>query len=126
MITLKLRDIVDNIGLLQDFSQQKMSAVAAYKAARLLGQLTDEYNLFQKSRSNLIDKYCEKDENGQMKVNGDNATIKKECIPEFEKEMQSLLDTKLEFNCSKFTLNELENLEFTPGQMYMLKNFIEE
>lgn len=126
MITLKLKDIVDNINLLQDFSQQKMAAATAYKAARLLDQITKEYNLYQKSRTELIEKYSEKDENGRMKVENDNAVLQKGMIPIFERELQDLLNTELEFNCSPFSLHELEHLEFTPGQMYMLQKFIEE
>lgn len=126
MIQIELRTIVDNIEIFNEFSRKNMPAAAAYKAARILGRLTDEFNLYQKSRTALIEKYCDRNEDGTMKTDGDNAIIKPENVAQCEKELQDLMNTKIELNVTPLTLAEVEHLEFTPAQMYMLKDFIEE
>lgn len=126
MIEVKLQEIADNIELLNDFAKQKLPAATAYKAARILKLITEEYNLYQQSRTNLIDKYCERDENGNMKVEGNNAIIQKDKVDECNAELQQLLDTTVELNAKKLSIKELDGLEFTPGQMALFSVFIDE
>jgi len=74
----------------------------------------------------LIDKYGEKDETGELKVdeNG-NCRVPPESINDFNAEMTELLNSEIEINANKLNINDLEEMEFTPSEMIALEPFVE-
>jgi hypothetical protein len=81
---------------------------------------------FNETRMELIKKYGEKDENGELKTdeNG-NVHIPDEALREFSNELQELLSTEVEINANKVKLDDLGTVEFTPSEMAQLEDFIE-
>ena len=127
MMEIELQTVIDNINVLSELAKKEIPAKAAFIIARILGQITDEYNTYQTSRRQLIEKYGEKDENGNLKTNEDgNAFIRKEDINKFNEELKALVSTKVTILGENIPLSSLENLNFTPGQMYVLAPFINE
>lgn len=126
MIKVAIRDIVDGLGVIKDLSTKTMPAVTAYKVARLLKNILEEYNLYNKTRLNLINKYAELNDDGSVRTNGQNIVIQNDKIQVCNEEIQQLLDSEVELNASALTLDELDALSFTPAQMYLLQPFINE
>lgn len=127
MIDIKLNDIVEGISCMQELSTRTLRSRPAYKIAKLLKEVNNEYQIFNEQRRALIEKYGTKDENGQLAVdeNG-NYRIVQEKIGEFNKELQELLDTEINLNCSKIDLDDLDGEEFTPTQMMQMSAFLSE
>jgi len=92
-----------------------------------LREVDKELTLFNETRSNLIKKYGEKDEKGELKIdeNG-NCKFIPENIEKFYSEMDDILNNIIELNANKIELKDLENLDFTPIEMVVLEPFIEE
>ena len=126
-MTITVKDIVENIDFFQKLAKQSMPARTAFKLGRMLRQVTDEYNTFQTARRSLFEHYAVRDENGQIKVdeNG-NYIIANEDIAAVNKEILDLLMTEVTITCDPLSLNEIEDMMFTPGEMSVFKNFIEE
>ena len=127
MVTLTIRQIVDNIDTLKDLATKPLPARAAFKVGRILKEVINDYNTFQDTRQQLLNKYGEKDEQNQLKTNPENQVIiTPDRLAEFYKELNDLLDSKVEVNISLIRMVEIGSEQFTPAQMAVLEPFIEE
>lgn len=125
MIVLTLDNLINSINILQRISSEPLKAKTAYVVAKLIKAADAEMTNFNEIRFNLIDKYGEKDENGEFKTEGNNVILKKETVDDFNKELRELLNTSLTFNVNKLNLDDLESINFTPAEMIQLEPFIE-
>lgn len=127
MINITLRELVDSSEIMKKLAQKSLKGKTAYYIARLLREIDKELTLFNETRGNLIKKYGEKDENGELKIdeNG-NCKFLPEEMDKFYSEMNDILNDIIELNVNKIELNDLENLDFTPTEMILLEPFIEE
>lgn len=125
MIVLTLDNLINSINILQRISSEPLKAKTAYVVAKLIKAADAEMTNFNEIRFNLIDKYGEKDENGEFKTDGNNVILKKETVDDFNKELRELLNTSITFNVNKLNLDDLESINFTPAEMIQLEPFIE-
>lgn len=127
MVTLTLKQIVDNVETLKELAVKPLPARAAFKIGRILKTITNEYNTFQDARQNLLNKYGERDGEGKLKTSAENQVIiSAEHIGEFYKELNELLESQVEVNISYIRLVEIGSEQFTPAQMAVLEPFIEQ
>lgn len=127
MITLKMSDLLNATDTLQKLSQKELKARLALQIARMLKEAEREIQNFNEIRMNLIKKYGEKDENGEI-ITDDNGNCKiiPESVTVFSKELNELVEMEIEINANKIKLDDLDNLDFTPGEMVALEPFLEE
>ena len=126
IVKVTLKDIVNNIQFITELSRQMMPARAAYKVGKLLRKLTDEFNDYNSQRQKVVEKYALRDEQGNMVISDGNIQFNSESYSLFEKEFQDLIDTEVEIDTLPIKLYEIENMDFSPGQMSFLESFIEE
>ena len=127
MITVKLEEIVNGAEALKVLANKSLKGKTAYRVSRLLRELEKEFSLFNDTRGELIKKYGEKDENGELKVNENSEyTIAPENIQAFYNEINEILGNEVEINGNKIPLAEIGELDFTPNEMIALEPFIEE
>lgn len=126
MIEVKLNDVIQSLKILKSISQKTLKGKVNFQLAKILRELNNEYNLFLKSRENLILKYGKK-ENGQLIIDDEgNYGIDKEQLFNFNKELNELLDTNISLNAEKIILEDIEDIDFTIEQMIALSPFIKE
>ena len=126
MIKVTIADLLNSTETLQKLSQKDFKAKLAWSIARLLKSAEAEIQSFNETRMNLIKKYGEKDENGEL-ITDDNGNCK---IPnanmvEFNDELKDMLDTEVEINANKLSIDLLEDIEFTPSDMAVLEPFVD-
>lgn len=127
MIQLKMNDLLNSTETLQKLSQKELKAKLALSIARLLKEAEREMQNFNEVRMNLIKKYGEKDENGELITDEKgNCKILNDNTADFSKELNDLIETEIEINANKLKLDDLETLDFTPSDMVSLEPFIEE
>lgn len=127
MIEIQLKDIVNNIDLMQSIAQKTLSARSAFVVARMLREMDKEYQSFVNIRNDIVMQYAMKDDNGEViRDDKGNVQIEKEQLQEFNQKINELLDTKLQLNVTQMTLNDLDGVSFTPREMMMLEPFIME
>ena len=126
MITVKLSDLVNSTETLQKLAQKDFKAKLAWTIARLLKAADAEIQGFQETRMELIKKYGEKDENGELITdeNG-NCKISPETTSNFNVEFNDLINSEIEINANKIRIELLEDVDFTPSEMAILEPFIE-
>lgn len=127
MINITVKELVDSSETMKKLSQKSLKGKTAYYIARLLREIDKELTLFNETRGDLIKKYGEKDENGELKIdeNG-NCKFGPDTIEQFYSEMNDILNNGIELNANKINLKDLEELDFTPTEMIILEPFIEE
>lgn len=126
MITISLGQLLNSAEGLRGLSQKPLKARCAYAVGKILKAADSEMSSFNEARMNLIRKYGEKDENGELKSdeNG-NVHIISESLATFNSELQELLDTNVEINANKIKMDDIGEVEFTPSEMTQLDAFIE-
>jgi len=127
MIEITLSELMDSASVMQQLAKKPMKTKAAFQTARMMREIEKEYSLFQESRKGLIDKYAEKDENGEPKAdeNG-NYTVPKNRIEDFNKELKEMLDQTLSLNVEPISIEDLGEADFTPAEMMLLTPFVRE
>lgn len=127
MIKVSLNDILNASETFNAIMQQSFKGSLAFKIARLARELSKEMETFNTERQKLLQKYCVKDENGELKAN-DNGTVQVEPdkINEFNEEFSSLLETEVEINAEKLSMDSLDSFDITPQQMISIEKFFEE
>lgn len=127
MIELTINDMLNSMEPLKKLSAYQLKTKIAYQIARLMREINKEYELFQKTRQNLAMKYAEKnekneiiiDENGNYKIRNDKINICNEEITE-------LINTKIVLNVEPINLEDIENTECTPTEIFALMPLIQE
>lgn len=126
MITVKIEDLLNSVDTLQKLAQKDFKAKLAWQVARLLKSAEAEIQSFNETRMNLIKKYGEKDENGELITdeNG-NCKIIPEDIETFTNELNELITSEVEINANKLDINLFGDIDFTPSNMAALEPFID-
>ena len=113
MIAVKISDLLNSTETLQKLAKQDFKAKLAWSIARLLKAAEVEIQSFNETRMNLINKYGEKDENGELITDeNNNCKINPDRMSEFNKELNDLLDMLVEINANKINMELLEDIDF--------------
>ena len=125
MIKVKISDLLNSVETLQKLSKQDFKAKLAWQISKLLKAAEAEIQSFNDTRMSLITKYGEKDESGQLITTEEgNCKILPESIDEFSNELMELMNTEVEINANKIDFDQLEDVDFTPGEITVLEPFI--
>lgn len=127
MIQVTLNDILNNAEIFRELSTKSLPVKTAFKVARLIRELDKENTTFDESRRQIIEKYAERDENGIIKQTAEgNIQLQQDKIEECNNELVELLNTTIEINVDKISIDALGDIQITPAQMINLEAFIEE
>lgn len=119
-----INDILNAANIVRVLGNTPMKAKSAYKIVKLKNIIEKEYNTFQEIRDNVIKKYGEYDENGNLKIKDNNYIIKEECYNDFNREINELLNEEIDISVSPLEMNDFEEHTFTPNDMEALAPFI--
>lgn len=126
MIKVKISELIDSISTLQKLAQKDFKAKLAWSIARLLKAAEAEIQSFNDTRMDLIRKYGEKDDNGELITDEKgNCTLVKDKVQDFNAELNELLASEIEINANPINIEMLEDLDFTPADMSVLEPFVE-
>lgn len=126
MIKVKISELIDSISTLQKLAQKDFKAKLAWSIARLLKAAEAEIQSFNDTRMDLIRKYGEKDDNGELITDEKgNCTLIKDKVQDFNAELNELLASEIEINANPINIEMLEDLDFTPADMSVLEPFVE-
>lgn len=130
MITVKVSDVLNSEDTLKKLMDISMKGRVAYKIARIAREVDKESQLFNDERNKLIEKYAERDEEGNYKYNSNEQiyidTKNSEVVKLFSDELNELLETEIEINVEKLSLDDLDETGLTPKDFNKLMAFIEE
>lgn len=123
---MKLNNIETLYSSLTQLKSKEMPLRLSYKFTKLLSKIEKDYEFFTSKTREVIIKYAEKDDNGEIIQYESNIRVAPENIPLAEKELSELNDIEVEDINISFTLDELESLSITPEILQPLLPFIKE
>lgn len=126
MIKIKLNDVVNSTDTFTKIMQQSFKGSLAFKIARLARELDKEMQTFNSERQKIIEKYGEKDKDGNV-ITDDKGIVKfdNSKIQELNNEFNTLLDTEIEINADKLPMDNIDDFEITPQEMLNIEIFFE-
>ena len=98
----------------------------SYKFTKILDKIETDYQYFVKKMREIINKYADKDENGELIIKDNNIQIKKDFISLAEKELNELNDIEVTIPDISFSVEELKSLSIKPADLRALLPFIKE
>lgn len=99
-ITLTVREIVGGYPAIRAIADKELPAVTAWKLAKILRTVGDEYDAYESARRPLVEKYGEQDEVGNIQVARAN-------IQKFESEVKEVLDQEVVVALELISLDDL-------------------
>ena len=77
--------------------------------------------LFTEARQKLLDKYCVKDENNNIKIDDNgNVQIQLDCINDYNIEIEKLVNTEVELNIILLQVEDFQNIKISPGDIIQI------
>ena len=126
MINVKISDLLNGTEALKKLAETQLKAKLAWQVGRILKAADTEIQSFNDTRMELIKKYGEKDENGELITDEKgNCKVMPDGIENFSNELNELINSEVEINANKISIDSLEDKEFTPAEMSQLEPFVD-
>ncbi|GAB6170092.1 hypothetical protein JCM1393_25520 [Clostridium carnis] len=117
---LSNKQLVDSVVVLNRLTGMNLNIKVSYAVARNIAKIDKEVKVYNDERAKLLEKYCVKDEEGKLKINeqGD-LNIKEECLEDWNKDINQLMDIENEVDIHLIDPCDLEkcNCDITPGEL---------
>ena len=127
MIGVTLQEVFNAMPILQELANKDLTIKTSFVIARIIIEVEKEYNLIQKQQKKMLNKYVEKNEDGNFKIDENNNYIIKPGLAQlFNSEMNELLQTAVELNCNFINLEDIQDLCMSPRAVTGLLPFIKE
>lgn len=129
---MKLIEAMNTLNLLQSLSGKAYPVKLSYAIALNISRLSDAVGPAEKQRIQVIEKYAEKDENGEAIIKDGNFCVPDEARDEMTAEVEQLLSEDVEIKLHKVKGEYLESIEgdkydpLTPGILVALRFMIED
>lgn len=123
---MKFSSIENLYIVIKSFQEKEMPIKLSYKFSKIFDSIETDYQFFFSQLKKILDKYAEKDENGNFIQNEEHIPLRKETLELAEKALNDLYETEIALPKITFTLDELEGLDIKPFELKMLLPFIEE
>ena len=122
------RQIVNDANLLGNLTHKQLPIKVSYAIAKNISKIEKELEIYNKERQKLIDKYCLKDEEGNLIDENNQFKIADGNLEAWNKDMNELLDIEIDINIHKFSKDDLfnSNCNITPAELMLIDYMIEE
>lgn len=108
-------------------SSQTFAIQTQYKFLKLKKSIEEEVEIYRIQYASLLNKFCEKDEEGNIITNGANGyKVDPKKMPEVEKAVTEIQEIEIQIPDIYFSLDELEDLGLTFYELNVLEPFIKE
>lgn len=116
---ITIAGIINARSAIEKLTSQNLPARKAFNIAKLLKHLSEEYELFEKTRIELVKKYGT--------INDEGNWVADTQDPEFMAEIQNLITTEIEISDAlRVDLSsEIDSLEFTVTDLIAIEPFFQ-
>lgn len=127
---IKNRDIVNIYRGISAIKEKKLPIKIGFAINRNMSALDSIARSYEDERVKILDQFCEKDESGKYKTNGDEFEISDKNG--FSQAMNELLDIENEFQVHTVTFEDIEKCDsekfdsLSPNDLSVLEFMIEE
>lgn len=123
-MTVTIYDIISANPVFTKILQHEFTGKQSFMISRVLRALNTETEFFNKTRKEVLKKYVETDETGEMIVFEGNVKIRDGEMEAFQKEINELLYAELDIDIKPIPVDWLDDVKLTPQEMLMLEPFV--
>lgn len=123
-MTATIYDIISANPVFTKILQHEFTGKQSFMISRVLRALNTETESFNKTREEVLKKYAEIDDAGEMIVFEGNVKIRDGEMEAFQKEINELLYAELDVNVKPIPVDWLDDVKLTPQEMIVLEPFI--
>lgn len=123
-MTATIYDIISANPVFTKILQHEFTGKQSFMISRVLRALNTETESFNKTREEVLKKYAETDETGEMIVSEGNVKIRDGEMEAFQKEINELLYAELDVDVKPIPVDWLDDVKLTPQEMIVLEPFI--
>ena len=124
MIKVSFSEIESIISSLKVLASKELPYKISYAFKKLMKQLYSEYEIYQEERNQIIDKYAERDEQGNIKQNGNIINLKSNCVELAQSKLRELNSVEFEVDFSPISIESLGEITISPKDLFNLDKFI--
>lgn len=106
--------------------RDKLSGKINYQISKNIKPIDNELKAYEDARKAIVNRYANKDENGEAVIIGDAYDIPESALSEYMKELDELKETEVEFEIKKMKVDDLENAGLSALDYYNLDFMLEE
>lgn len=123
---MKMFEIVEFPKLYEGIKDKKMPFKTAHKFSKLFRKVEEEIRFYQESFQKITEEYGEKDAEGNFipQEDGKGIKMKEGSFTEANKKIIELNTLEIEIAGIDFSIDELESLDLTIGEINFLMPFI--
>lgn len=120
--------IVNTINVLGRLNDTALPIKVAYAVSKNIDKIERELKAYNTEKSKLLDKYAEKNENGEIIIENGHFKIKEECAENWNREIRELLDIENDVEIHMIQLDYLlnSNCDIAPSEFSLIDFMIEE
>lgn len=126
MIKVTMSDVLSIEKVLTKLVNYSLTGNRAFALARLTREIDKEIATFENIRIDLIRKYADKDENGEVIVNGENVHLSEENVQLCNQELKESLAQEIELNVAPLKYEWFDDIELTINEASLFEPFMEE
>jgi hypothetical protein len=123
-IGIKLGQLDSMISSLSNIVQKEMKIKLAYKLSKLMKTLASEHDFMVSKRRDIVSKYSEKDESGEIVQKDDKINILD--VQSFNSEIEELHEIEFEVEFEKIDIEDFGDLNISIQDLYNLDKFFTE
>lgn len=125
-MNIKAKQLMDSVDVLKKISNMNLPISLSYKIAKNIMKIEEELTILNKEKQKLIDKYGEKDEDGEIKSD-ESGRIRILDMSSWTTEYSALEDLQIDIDLTTISEDDLlscDNFNITPSDIitvsYML------
>ncbi|MBS5886704.1 hypothetical protein [Clostridium sp.] len=117
--------LVNSIGVLNKLTNMELPIKLSYAISKNITKINRELVVYNKERQKLIEKYGEKDKEGNLKAKEDG-TINILDIDSFNKDLKEILEIETEVDIHVIDLEKVDvDINITPGEIMLVDYMFE-
>lgn len=117
---IKNEKLVNSIGVLSKLTNMELPIKLSYAFSKNITKIDRELTVYNKERQKLIEKYGEKDKEGNLKTKEDG-TINILDIDSFNKDLKEILEIETEVDIHVIDLENINaDINITPGELMVI------
>lgn len=119
------RKIIDSMESLQKFADKELDIKTSFNIVKNAKKLGEISTIFNQMKTNLLLKYCNKDEKGNPITHEGMAEVTGDNKEKYINELNKLLEAETEVEIEKINVEELGGVKVTPGIIEGLEFMLE-
>ena len=119
---LKAREIKNLSETMDTLLPLQLKMPFAYEVASIAREVRENNFMINAMRQEIIERFAERDDNGQMRINQEDGTVEVQegKYAELNAELDKLMNRDIELNSNKIKLVDIKDLDLTVGQISAL------